>query len=79
MIVHRPNHVFESMGVLEKQLYESAVPLLERFEQICSEVRKVGSFQEVNKELSADFSTLLFQYLVAFKKWKVPDEVKYIL
>jgi hypothetical protein len=75
MIAYRPNHVFEQMGVLERQLYDSAVVLLERFDRICAEVKREGSFQRVDPALSSDFATLLFKYLVAFKKWKVPDEV----
>ena len=76
MIVFRPTHVFESMGQLEQKLYNSAIPLVSRFECIADCLATKGSFQSVPVQLSIDFTSLLFEFLRAFKAWKVPDEAK---
>jgi len=76
MIAYRPTHVFESMGVLEQALYDSAVPLMVAFERICSSVCTAPncSFQEVSHELTRDFPFLLLDFIQKFKAWKGPDE-----
>jgi len=76
MIAYRPTHVFESMGVLEQSLYESALPLLTNFQRIVEGVAIVGSFQGVPVDLTCNFPSMLFEYLKRFKAWKVPDEAK---
>ena len=77
MIAFRPTHVFESMGTLEKALYDSAVPLLKQFEQICAVFQSgAGSFDQVPVKLTSDFPTRIFEFLKRFKAWKVPDEAK---
>lgn len=78
MIAYRPTHVFESMGALETQLYESSLPLLHTFEQIakCIIADPKGCFGKVSYETSEHFPTYLFEFLKRFKAWKVPDEVK---
>ena len=82
MIAYRSTHVFEGMGQLEQSLLESAIPLLERFQQICDSLRKgdppVG-FAGVSETLTREFPEMLFEYLKRFKAWKVPDEAKLIL
>jgi len=76
MIAYRPTHVFESMGALEIALVGAATPLISLFEKICKLVHAGGCFMTVSRELTKDFSTLLFEYLKRFKAWKVPDEAK---
>jgi hypothetical protein len=76
MIALRPTHVFESMGKLEQALYESAVPVINCFQRIVKHVESKGMFQNVPFELTADFPTMLYEYLKRFKLWKVPDEVR---
>ena len=73
MIVYRPTHVFESMGALEKALFDAAVPLFRAFGSVCASIRTSG---DVPHELTQDFQRLLFEYLKRFKAWKVPDEAK---
>jgi hypothetical protein len=60
MIVHRPTHVFETMGKLEIDLLEAATPLLAAFEQICDQVHSQKEFGKVPHEMTKDFPTLLF-------------------
>ena len=79
MIAYRPTFVFESMGRLEQPLYEKAIVLLALFEKIGRSVQEHGSFAEVPFELTKNFPTALFEYLKAFKAWKVPDEAKLTL
>ena len=83
MIVYRSSHVFESMGTLEQALFESAVPLLNTFHEICSKIMEAKTAGEktnftsiVPTSLSKEFPTLLFEYLKRFKAWKTPDEAK---
>ena len=63
MIAYRPTHVFESMGTLEKALYDAARPLLVAFEQICDSIQSSPnhSFGEVPHELTKDFPIILFE------------------
>lgn len=79
MIAYRPTHVFESMGPLEQSLLESSIPLLETFQKIRDSLRnpeQLRGFAGVPEELTAEFPTMLFEYLKRFKAWKVPDEAK---
>ena len=77
MIAFRPSHVFESMGALEQQLYEVALPLMVKFEQIATRVISSPSgFQGVPSDVTNGFPEMLFEYLKRFKAWKVPDEAK---
>ena len=65
MIAYSPAHVFESMGAREQALFDAASPLMVRFEKICACIRasRSRSFQAVPKELTADFPTMLFEYV----------------
>ena len=76
MIAYRPTHVFESMGSLEQALLESAIPLLEAYDKICRSILSEGCFAKTPSSITANFTTLLFEYLKRFKAWKVPDEEK---
>ena len=76
MIAFRPTHVFESMGPLEQSLFESALPLMTRFQLIAESVVSYGSFQQVPTDLTRDFPSMLWEYLKRFRAWKVPDEAK---
>ena len=79
MIALRPTHVFESMGELEQALYESAVPVIESFQRVVKHVESDGVFLTIPFELTANFPTVLYEYLKRFKLWKVPDEVRHLL
>jgi len=68
MIAVYPRNVFESMGVLETEVFNSAKALVEHFEEILLS----GSFK------SRTFPDVLFKYLQDFKAWKVPDEAKLV-
>lgn len=78
MIAYRPSHVFESMGALEKALFDSSVPLLQTFEKIvkCICSKPNGCFSDVPAEFTELFPSMLFEFLRRFKAWKVPDEIK---
>jgi hypothetical protein len=78
MIGYRPTHVFESMGTLEQQVFESAVPMLSQFETMCKTLLAAPRkhFQMVPADQTKDFPTALFEYLRRFKTWKIPDEAK---
>ena len=56
MIAYYPDNVFESMGALEKDLYASAVPLLEKFSKMCTaiEVSESKSFFDVHFKVTGD-------------------------
>jgi len=76
MIAHRPTHVFESMGVLEQSLFESAGLMVSSLQRIAESVSVCGAFGSVPRDLTEGFTGALFEYLKRFKAWKVPDEVK---
>ena len=79
MIAYRSTHVFESMGALERPLLEAATKLIDCFESIVGVLRDHdGHFATVPHALSAQFTSLLFDYLKCFKAWKVPDEAKLV-
>ena len=65
MIAVRPADVFEEMGILEKALFDSAVPLV-----------RVFSESIVNARFPNDFRQLIDTYATSFAAWKVPDERK---
>ena len=68
MIAVYPRNVFENMGVLETEVFNSAKALVEHFEEILLS----GSFK------SRTFADVLSKYLQDFKAWKVPDEAKLV-
>ena len=76
MVAFRPTHVFEAMAQLEQTLYESALPLVKKFEEIVKSIAINKGFSGVPLDLTKDFALLLFEYLRNFKAWKVPDEAK---
>ena len=79
MITYRPTYVFEDVAnPLAQALLESSAKVLNAFHAIvrCIESGRTRSFQDVPHDLSVDFETLLYEYLKAFKAWKVPDEAK---
>jgi hypothetical protein len=76
MIVNRPTHVFEQMGPLEQELFESAKTLQECFERIVFAVNNGASLSQIPEDVTRPFVPLLCDYLKSFKAWKVPDEAK---
>ena len=66
MIAYRPTHVFESMGVLEHELLNTAGPLLETFHSIIDAVRNSKQFSKVPSDLTRNFPAQLFEYLKCF-------------
>jgi uncharacterized protein (UPF0128 family) len=77
MIAFFPRDVFESMGTLEKELHECALGLVECFEEMIDtyDANDMG-FTGIGFFVRDAFSMHLFDYLIIFKKWKVPDEAK---
>lgn len=79
MIVVRPSHVFETVGQLEQSLRDSAGELINKFEGIVDHLKSQETnscFSNIPPEATVDFSTLIREYLLRFKAWKVPDEAK---
>jgi hypothetical protein len=76
MISFHTAKVFETVGVIEKNLIESSTALLQLMEKIAKELVSLGSFQALPKELTKNFHKFLMKYLNDFKTWKVPDEQK---
>ena len=76
MITYYPTHVFESMGTLEKPLFESSEKMLKTFQNICNIIHTSPNhcFHDVPHELSEKFLTMFFEYINCFKTWKTPDE-----
>lgn len=78
MIAFKPTHVFDSMGVLEQALFESAGPLLTKFQRIVEATASSASFASVSSDVTFNFPLMLFEYFKRFKAWKVPDEAKLV-
>ena len=78
LVVHYPKSTFVSMGPLEETLATAARSLLASFENICSDlVASDGKcFSCLPASRTQDFARLLFEYLQAFKAWKIPDEAR---
>jgi hypothetical protein len=76
MIAVQPTQVFESMGVLEKSLFESAVVLTTSLEHLATDVARTGAFCLVGADMAESFPKAIFEFLRRFKAWKVPDEAK---
>lgn len=78
MIAFHPSKVFESIGALERALFNATGPLLTAFEAILTHVSKSPghTFAEVPPNLTADFPTLLFDFVAKFRAWKVPDAAR---
>ena len=76
MIAYYPTYVFESMEPLEQKLFDVAVPLTVKFENICNIIK--SSEYHSFLELSKDFIIVLHEYLKRFKAWKVHDEARLI-
>ena len=75
MIVARPMNVFDKMGALEQQAFDSARLLLEIFEKI---LYSATPFHDLPADLTRAFTAALFDYLRKFKAWKVPNEAQLI-
>jgi hypothetical protein len=80
MIAHFPTEVFEQLDVLEEKLISAANNLLTVFETVCGKIRmsKRGSSIKDIVEQGLTFPKVLHEYLIAFKDWKVLDEVKLV-
>jgi hypothetical protein len=76
MIAVQPTRVFESMGPLEKSLFESAVGLTTSLEHLATDVARTGAFCLVGADMAESFPKAIFEFLRRFKAWKVPDEAK---
>ena len=78
MIVYRPTHVFEYMCPLAQALFDASEKMIKSFELICDALLNSThkTFNDVPHELTKDFEALLVDFLVKFKAWKVPDEIK---
>jgi len=74
MVSGRPNHVFESLGAMERELMEASNVMLHKFEGMIRALREHGI--DAFRSHGADFQQVLLDYLVKFKTWKVPDEHK---
>ena len=79
MIVHYPREVFESMGPLERLLFQAAVALLESFERILGALDQCdGAFASVPVTTTDQFPRLLYDYLSHFRAWKSPDQARLV-
>ena len=78
MVAFRPDSVFENQnGTLEKNLFQSAVPVLECFQTLCEQFDQSSEgLRSLNQELVSSFVPKLCTYFENFKAWKVPDEEK---
>ena len=76
MIAYKQSHVFEEMKELETTLLGSAKVFVELIEHIARLIIEQGSFSNIPKDTTANFSTCLFKFLKDFNAWKVPDEKK---
>lgn len=77
MIVTNRVRVFDTMGTAEEELFNSAAPLLQNFEDICNGIREGRHFSELNTR-TAQFPALLADYLAKFQAWKNPDEARLV-
>ena len=75
-IAYHTSDVFESMGAVEKELFNIALSLTTKFENICNEIIsiKYNYFEEIPQELTKNFSNILFEYFNKFKAWHIPDK-----
>jgi hypothetical protein len=80
MIVCFPAHVFETMGLLEQTLLQSARHLLDIFEQICLALHCDDGVPttKLPRALAEEFPAALAAYLSRFSEWKEPDEAKLV-
>lgn len=77
MIDVRSGDVFEQMGALERKVKDASTALLNRFEELIIQfIENNRGFSGTEVEARSNFVRLLFEYLVAFRDWKVPDEAK---
>lgn len=79
LIYTHPTKVFESMGDLETNLFESAQKLSSNFEVIIKALtfEKIP-FHAIPHELTKSFLELLFDFIDCFNKFKVADEAKIV-
>ena len=76
MIAVQPAQVFDSMGVLEQSLYESAVVLTTDMEHLARDIVRRGAPCLFDSDKAKSFPIVIFEFLKRFKAWKVPDEAK---
>jgi hypothetical protein len=76
MIAYKQPHVFEEIKELETALIESATVFVELVERIARLILKQGSFSNLPKDATANFSACLHKFFRDFNAWKIPDEAK---
>jgi hypothetical protein len=76
MIAYKQSYVFEDIRELETTLLGSATVFVELMERIARLIIEQGSFSNIPKDVTANFSACLFRFLRDFNAWKVPDEAK---
>ncbi|KAJ1465311.1 hypothetical protein T484DRAFT_1757506 [Baffinella frigidus] len=79
MIMHtNGTHVFEYMGLSEKNLLAAARSMISMFEGVCSCIRERSIKSDITAAISAaaEFLTLLSKYYNAFDTWKTVDTYK---
>ena len=76
MIVLRPTYVFEEFCPLATAVIDSGRLLLACFGGIITSILDGSTFSNLDVNLRASFSELLFDYLTKFNAWKVPDMEK---
>lgn len=78
MIKYFPEHVFESLGVSERDLIAAASPLLEVVLSIAGTLAEHCPFRDLPLHLAESFLPLVSAYEEAFKTWKKPDHEKLV-
>jgi hypothetical protein len=76
MIHFRARFVFENMGQLETRLVALSGALLQQFERVSLELAG-KPIQNIDNTITKDFPDTLQEYVLAFKAWKIRDEVKH--
>ena len=76
MIAYKQSHVFEEIKELETTLIGSATVFVELVERIAKLILEQGSFSNLPKDTTANFSACLHKFLRDFNAWKIPDEAK---
>jgi hypothetical protein len=71
IIAYFPTNVFTSMGTLEQELFDVALSLTVKFENICNIIK---SYKYYSFELCKDFIDILHQYLTKYNAWKIVYE-----
>lgn len=78
MVVLRPTYVFEEFCPSATAVMDSGRLLLTCFGGIITSILDGSTFSNLDVNLRASFTELLFDYLTKFNAWKVPDMEKLI-